>query len=50
MPVNPVSVNLLALWPASSRTGPATAQNFVSTDNNTYDSANGIVKMDQQFN
>lgn len=50
VPVNPVAVNLLALWPQASRTGPATAQNFVSTDNNTYDSANGIVKVDQQFN
>jgi hypothetical protein len=49
VPVNPVSTRLLALWPQNSRTGPATAQNFVSTDENTYDSANGIIKMDQQF-
>ena len=50
VPVNPVAVNMLALWPQESRTGPAIAQNFVSTDNNTYDSANGIFKIDQQFN
>lgn len=50
VPVNPVAVNMLALWPQESRTGPAIAQNFMSTDNNTYDSANGIFKIDQQFN
>lgn len=49
VPVNPVATRLLALWPAASRTGPAAAQNFVSTDENTYDSANGIIKVDQQF-
>jgi len=50
VPVNPVSVNLLTLWPRDSRTGPAIAQNFVSTDPNTYDSTNGIVKVDHNFN
>jgi carboxypeptidase family protein len=50
VPVNPVSINLLTLWPRDSRTGPGTAQNFVSTDPNTYDSANGIVKVDHNFN
>jgi outer membrane receptor protein involved in Fe transport len=50
VPVNPVSTNLLALWPADSRTGTATAQNFVSGDPNTYDSLNGIGKIDHQFN
>lgn len=50
VPVNPVAANLLALWPANSRTGPATAQNFVSTDPNTYSSANGIAKVDHNFN
>src|SRR5215510_10532219 len=28
VPVNPVSVNMLSLWPQNSRTGTATAQNF----------------------
>jgi hypothetical protein len=50
IPVNPVSTSLLALWPADSRTGPATALNFVSADPNTYDSYNGIVKIDHTFN
>src|SRR5262245_44066725 len=49
VPVNPVSTHLLSLWPADSRTGTATAQNFVSTDPNTYDSLNGIGKIDHQF-
>jgi hypothetical protein len=48
--VNPVATNLLALWPQNSRTGPATAQNFTSVDANTYSSANGIAKVDHQFN
>jgi hypothetical protein len=50
VPVNPVSVNMLSLWPQNSRTGPATAQNFVSSDPNTYSSANGIAKVDHTFN
>ena len=50
VPVNPVATNLLALWPANSRTGAAIASNFVSTDANTYSSANGIVKVDHNFN
>ncbi|MBI3492288.1 MAG: TonB-dependent receptor [Acidobacteria bacterium] len=50
VPVNPASVNLLGLWPADSRTGTATAQNFVGTDPNTYSSYNGIAKVDHQFN
>jgi outer membrane receptor protein involved in Fe transport len=50
VPVNPVSVNLLALWPAESRNGPATAQNWIGVDPNTYDSYNGIAKVDHTFN
>lgn len=50
VPVNPVSLKLLSLYPAAALTGPATAQNFVSTDKNTYDSYNGIAKIDHQFN
>jgi hypothetical protein len=48
--VNPLSSKLLALWPASSMTGGATALNFVSGDPNTYSSYNGIVKVDHTFN
>jgi hypothetical protein len=50
VPVNPLSSKLLALWPASSMTGGATALNFVSGDPNTYSSYNGIVKVDHTFN
>src|SRR5262245_43823253 len=50
VPVNPVSTNLLALWPADSRNGPAAAQNFIGVDPNTYDSYNGIGKIDHTFN
>ena len=48
VPVNPVSLRMLTLWP--QRTGSATAQNFVSTDPNDYDSTNGIAKVDHNFN
>ena len=48
--VNPVALNLLAMWPEASRANlPATANNFISTDPNDYTSHNGIVKVDQQF-
>ena len=47
LPVNPVSRNMLALWPG--RSGAAIANNFVSTDANTYSSANGIAKIDHNF-
>ncbi len=50
VPVNPVATNLLALWPADSRTGPASALNFTSLDPNTYSSYNGLVKVDHNLN
>ena len=50
IPINPVSVNLLSLWPARGRTGPATPQNFFSTDNSVDYSDNGIIKLDHTFN
>ena len=46
---NPVSLNLLSLWPASSRSAPATANNYTSTDNNLYDSYNGVAKIDHEI-
>ena len=49
VPVNQVSLNLLNIWPSSSRTGPATANNFLATALNTYNSYNGIVKIDHRF-
>jgi len=50
VPVNPVSMNLLTIFPADSRTGPATANNYLAQDLNTYNSYNGIVKIDHRFN
>jgi hypothetical protein len=49
--VNPVSTALLAtLYPASSLTGPAAANNFISPDPETGFSNNGVVKLDHNFN
>ena len=48
--LNPVSLNLLTIWPAASRTGPATANNYLANSLNTYNSYNGIVKVDHRFN
>lgn len=48
--VNPVSTNLLSLWPARGRTGGATAPNFFSTDDSDNYSDNGIIKIDHIFN
>jgi hypothetical protein len=48
--VNPLATNLLSLWPKASLSGAATANNYVSTDQNTYDSYNGIAKVDHTFN
>ena len=50
LPVNPVSVNLLTIWPASTRTGAATSNNYLSNGRNDYNSYNGIVKIDHNFN
>lgn len=50
VPLNPVSVNLLALFPSYIKGLPATVNNFVSTDENDYNSHNGIIKIDHQFN
>jgi hypothetical protein len=50
VPVNPVSQNLLTIFPAASRTGPATANNYLAQELNTYNSYNGIVKLDHRFN
>jgi Carboxypeptidase regulatory-like domain len=50
VPVNPVSLNLLSFWPARGRTGPASANNFVSTDDSNDYSNNGIGKIDYTIN
>ncbi|MGI8743683.1 MAG: carboxypeptidase regulatory-like domain-containing protein [Bryobacteraceae bacterium] len=50
VPVNPVSLNLLTIFPANSRTGPATPNNYLANGLNTFNSYNGIVKVDHRFN
>ena len=50
VPVNPVSMNLLTIYPAASRTGPATSNNYLAQELNTYNSYNGIIKIDHRFN
>jgi carboxypeptidase family protein len=49
-PLNPVSQNLLSLYPSYIKGLPATVSNFVTTDENDYNSHNAIVKIDHQFN
>jgi hypothetical protein len=48
--VNPVALNLLNIWPADSRTGAATANNYLSNGRNDYNSYNGVIKIDHRFN
>jgi len=48
--VNPVSTNLLTIWPVSTRTGAATTNNYLSNGRNDYNSYNGIIKIDHGFN
>jgi hypothetical protein len=50
VPVNPVSLNLLSIWPASVRTGPATTNNYLADGQNKYNSYNGVMKVDHRFN
>jgi Carboxypeptidase regulatory-like domain len=49
VPVNPVSLNLLTIWPASTRTGAATTNNYLSNGRNDYNSFNGIIKIDHRL-
>jgi hypothetical protein len=44
-----VSLNLLTIWPANVRTGPATANNYLSNGQNNYNSYNGVMKIDHRF-
>ncbi len=48
--VNPVSTAVLSFWPARGRMGPATTNNFFSTDNSDNFSDNGIGKIDYVLN
>ena len=47
---NPVTAKLVNFWPDRVRTGGAVVNNFFSQDPNTYNSYNGIVKIDHSFN
>ncbi len=47
---NPVTANLISFWPSRVRTGGAVVNNFFSTDPNTYNSYNGIIKIDHTIN
>ena len=46
IPANPAMTNLLSFWPSRYNNLPATANNFVASDRNDYDSYNGILKLD----
>ena len=46
IPVNPVAANLLSFWPERYNNLPAALNNFVADDRNTYESYNGILKLD----
>src|SRR5262249_44601185 len=46
VPVNPVSLNMLTIWPADTRSGAAVANNYLSNGRNDYNSYNGIIKLD----
>lgn len=47
---NPVTAKLVNFWPDRVRTGGAVVNNFFSQDPNTYNSYNGIAKIDHSFN
>ncbi|RSL15626.1 carboxypeptidase family protein [Edaphobacter aggregans] len=48
--VNPVSQNLYnLLYPANSKSGPATANNYFASGASNYNSFNGVIKLDHKF-
>jgi len=50
VPLNPVSTNLLSFYPATSRTGPATSNNYLADGQNQFKSYNAVVRLDHRFN
>ena len=50
VPVNPVSTNLLNFFPANSRTGPASSNNFISQAQNQFISYDAVARVDHYFN
>ncbi len=49
VPINQISLNLLNLFPSSVLTGPGTPNNYLANGLNTYNSYNGIAKVDYRF-
>ena len=50
VPVNPVSQGLYnLLYPNSSKSGPATANNYFASGASNYNSFNGVIKLDHKF-
>ncbi len=49
VPVNPVSLNLLTIFPTEVRNGPASSSNYLSNGQNNYSSYNGVMKIDHRF-
>lgn len=47
--VDSVSLKLLSLFPADAASAPASASNYISKGLNTYNSYNGIIKLDHRF-
>jgi hypothetical protein len=50
VPVNPVSTNLLNFFPANSRNGPASSNNFISQAQNQFISYDAVARVDHYFN
>ena len=50
VPVNPVSLKLLTIFPSFIQNLPGTVNNYVSTGQNNYNSYNGVLKIDHRFN
>jgi hypothetical protein len=49
VPTSSISTALLGLFPSSVLTGPAAANNYLANGLNTYNSFNGIAKIDHRF-
>jgi len=49
VPVSQVALNMRSFWPSRFNSASGALNNFLSTDQNIYDSYNGIVKIDHRF-
>ncbi len=50
IPESPLAARVLAAWPTRYNDLPATANNLLGSDQNVYDSYNGIIKTDYNIN